>query len=95
MNAEDVAEWHDRSDAIKRAMNGVQKTSHAEQAAAIRALIAERDKFRKLAADALPFMAKSISHFSGAPDNRHIIARYYDMMVEAGCDMDDFVRWEP
>ena len=43
MKAEDVAEWHDRSDAIKRAMNGVQKTSHAEQAAAIRALIAERN----------------------------------------------------
>ena len=56
MNAEDVAEWHDRSDAIKRAMNGVQKTSHAEQAAAIRELIEERDRLRvalRDAADAL------------------------------------------
>ena len=53
MNAEDVAEWHDRSDAVKRAMNGVQKTSHAEQAAAIRELIEERDRLRAALADAV------------------------------------------
>ena len=53
MNAEDVAEWHDRSDAIRRAMNGVQKTSHAEQAAAIRELIAERDRLRAVLREAI------------------------------------------
>ena len=65
------------------------------EADAVRALIAERDKFRKLAATFLPCWAVIYAERHGAPSASHIVAQHYDQMVECGCRMDDFVRWEP
>ena len=55
MKAEDVAEWHERRGKVLKAMDG-HETVNGDYAAAIRALIEERDRLRvalKDAADAL------------------------------------------
>ena len=66
-----------------------------DAAAALRAVIAERDRYRQLAGTFVALWSVTYAQRHGAPSDAHVRAEHYDLMAECGCRMDDFVRWEP